>query len=72
MKLTRHAKNRLRWIARSHPGVTESGLLDALATADALTEDDPGNRRIEVHLREVRLMAVVDEGADMVITVWVD
>ncbi len=70
VKLTRHAKNRLRWIERRHPGIRQ-GLLRALSTAETLGYDDRGNRRVRIMLGDTELIAVVDEVRDTMISLWV-
>lgn len=72
MRLTRHARNRLRWIGRSHPSVSEAQLLEALPTGEILGKDDRGNRRVRVSLAGVRLTVVVDDSQGVIITVWID
>jgi hypothetical protein len=72
VKLTRHARNRLRWIARRHPSVTESALLAALPQAILVGYDDRGNRRVRVALGTIGLMVVIDEAQGVVITMWVE
>lgn len=72
MRLTRHASNRLRWIARRHPAVTGSGLLKNLPSAETVGYDDRGNRRARLALGRATVMVVVDESEGVVITVWVE
>ncbi|MGH2664126.1 MAG: hypothetical protein ACRDH8_15270 [Actinomycetota bacterium] len=72
MRLTRHAKNRLRWIERRHPGVTETGLIEALPASETIGYDDRGNRRARLVLGGTGLTVVIDEAQGIVITVWVE
>ena len=71
MKWTRHARNRLRWIERRHPAVTNRRLLEALPVAETLGYDDRGNRRARVMIENTEVTVVVDETEDAVITLWV-
>ncbi|MGH2699894.1 MAG: hypothetical protein ACRDJL_11955 [Actinomycetota bacterium] len=70
MRLTRHAKNRLRFIQRRAPSLTESRLLEALGSASVMGEDPKGNRRVSIRLDDVLLLVVVDEAKEIVITIW--
>ena len=72
MRLTRHARNRLRWIARRHPGVSEAKLLEALPGAVTVGYDDRGNRRARMTIGMTNLIVVVDESQGSVITMWVE
>lgn len=72
MRLSRHAKNRLRWIGRRHSSVTAAGLLENLPGSETIGYDDRGNRRALVVLGETRLTLVIDEAQALVITVWVE
>lgn len=58
MRLTRHAKNRLRYIARREPDVSEARLLDSLASGRLLDRDVKGNRRLEVSAGGILLTVV--------------
>ncbi len=71
MRLTRHTRNRLRWIARRHPGVTAAALEQALPGASTIGYDDRGNRKARVVVDGVTLTVVVDEERDVVVTMWV-
>ncbi|MGH2656076.1 MAG: hypothetical protein ACRDIZ_05170 [Actinomycetota bacterium] len=72
MKLTRHARNRLRWIARRHRGVTPEAVTEALPGADTIGYDDRGNRKVRAVIGGTRVTVVVDEAADVVVTIWVE
>jgi hypothetical protein len=48
VRLTRHAKNRLGWVARRHPEVTADALLEARPGAKTVRYDDRGNRRARI------------------------
>ena len=70
MRLTRHAKNRLRWIRRVEPDLTEVDLLAALDRGVGIGHDVRNNRLVSVEVRGVQLVLVVDEIEQMVITMW--
>jgi hypothetical protein len=70
VRLSRHAKNRLRFIRRSASAVTDDALLDVLAGATELRRDARGNRVLAVRLDDVRLTVVVDDVGAVVITIW--
>lgn len=70
MRLTRHAKNRLRWIQRLAPALSEADLLGALATARRSGQDLKENQYLSVVIEGLRLMVVVDEAEQIVITMW--
>ena len=72
MRLSRHARNRLRWVARRHPHVTSASVLEALFTADELGYDERGNKRLRAQLEEVTLTLVIDAEEAIVITLWVE
>ncbi|MBW3578968.1 MAG: hypothetical protein KY462_14760 [Actinobacteria bacterium] len=69
-RLSRHAKNKLRWIRRDAPAVSEEGLVAALEQGDVLGEDQRGNVRMTVEVSGTRLTVVVDPDDELVITVW--
>jgi hypothetical protein len=71
MGLSRHARNRLRWIRRRHGGVTEAALTQALLSGTTLGYDERGHRRVLTTVGSVELVVVVDDGADLIITLWV-
>jgi hypothetical protein len=71
VKLSRHARNRLRWIRRRHPIATEARLLDALSDARRLGYDERGNLRVMATLGSAEVVLVIDEAAALVITMWV-
>lgn len=50
MRLTRHAKNRLRLIARWAPAVTEESLLEAMVSATLVGVDMKGNSKLKVEI----------------------
>jgi len=70
VRLTRHAKNRLRFIGRRTAPLSECRLLEALASADVVGEDIKGNRRLSIRIDDVLLTVVVDEARQIVITIW--
>ena len=72
MRFTRHARNRLRWIARRHPGVTPEAVSEILAEAETVGYDGRGNRKALVKIGDVRLTMVIDEASDVVVTIWVE
>jgi len=72
VRLTRHARNRLRWIAKSHPRVTAQALAQSLPKAKTMGYDDRGNRKVQLVFGEARLTVVVDDAARVVVTVWVE
>jgi hypothetical protein len=72
VRLTRHAKNRLRWIARRHPDVSEPMVLEAIPGAVTVGYDDRGNRRARMTIGTTSLIVVIDESQGSVITMWVE
>lgn len=70
MRLTRHAKNRLRWMRRSEPTLTEADLLIALGEGVVIGRDVRSNAHVWVRVGGMRLVVVVDEMEQMVITMW--
>lgn len=72
MRLTRHARNRLRWIARRHPGATAEAVTKALPGVKTMGYEDRGNQKVQLVIGEARSTVVVDEAADVVVTVWVE
>lgn len=70
VRLTRHARNRLRLIQRRAPDLTEPRLLEALGSASVLGEDVKGNRRMSLRIDEMVLVVVVDEARQVVVTIW--
>jgi hypothetical protein len=70
MRLTRHAKNRLRWIRRAEPGLAEVDLLAAIARGATIGRDVRDNPHLLVEVGGIRLVLVVDESEQMVITMW--
>jgi hypothetical protein len=72
VRLTRHAKNRLRWIGRRHPGVTEQSLLEEISGSETIGYDDAGNRRARLVVRGTTLTVVIDESEGVLITMWVE
>ena len=70
MRLTRHAKNRLRFFRRRAPELTESRVLEALGSAGSLGEDIKGNRRMSIRIADMLLVVVVDEANQVVVTIW--
>lgn len=72
MKLTRHARNRLRWIARRHPGATPEAVLKAVPRGETIGYDDRENRKARVMIGDARLTVVIDEANEVVVTIWVE
>lgn len=72
MRLTRHAKNRLRWIARRHETVSEAALLATIPAGVTVGYDERGNRRIRVTVGATRLILVIDESQGSIITMWAE
>jgi len=70
VRLTRHAKDRLRFIGRRGALLSGSRLLEALASADVVGEDIKGNRRLSIRIDDVLLTVVVVEARQIVITIW--
>jgi hypothetical protein len=70
VRLTRHAKNRLRLLRRRAPELTEPRVLEALGSARSLGRDVKGNRRVSIRIGEILLMVVVDEAKQVVVTIW--
>src|SRR3990172_1491280 len=61
VRLSRHARNRLRWIRRRHPSVSELELLHAVSEGKALGYDDRGHRRGLITVGSMEIVLVVDE-----------
>jgi hypothetical protein len=72
VRLSRHARNRLRLISRRHPEITAERLLQALPDAQTLGYDDRGNRRARLRFGGITVIVVTDEKAGFLITVWVE
>lgn len=70
MHLTRHAKNRVRFIARRVPKISETVVLAALDSATEVSLDSKGNRRVKVQIAGIMFLIVVDEVAEAVVTIW--
>lgn len=70
VKLTRHARNRVRRIARAHPEVTVGRVLEALFAAETLGYDRWGNRHAGVLVGGTRLTVVIDERERVIVTIW--
>jgi hypothetical protein len=70
VRLTRHARNRLRLIQRAWPRVTEATLLEALGSGDMLGRDAKGNRRVSIEIEGIRLVVVIGERDQLVVTIW--
>lgn len=70
MRFTRHAKNRLRWIRRTVSGLDENDLIEALAQGTTIGRDARDNRQVRVAIEGLGLILVVDEEAEMVVTIW--
>lgn len=70
MRLTRHAKNRLRLIARRVPAIDESRFLKALDITIGSERDVKGNRKLIVQIDAILLRAIVDDQKQIVITIW--
>jgi len=72
VRFTRHARNRLRWISRRHPAVSEKSLSEALPRAETVGYDEQGNRRARLAIEATGLIVVIDKDRDTVITMWVE
>ncbi len=72
VRLSRHARNRLRRIRRSHPGLTPARLLEALIGASSIGYDARGNRKVNVLVHGARLTVVVGEPEGLVVTLWLE
>ncbi|MDP9225189.1 MAG: hypothetical protein M3P18_15340 [Actinomycetota bacterium] len=70
MRLTRHAKNRLRWIRRAEPDLAEVELLAAIDRGASIGRDVRDNQHVAVEVGGVQLVLVVDESEQIVITMW--
>lgn len=70
MRLTRHAKNRLRFIQRRAAMVSEVSILEGLLRASEVGRDMKGNRKLAVRIEQVLLTVVVDDARQIVITIW--
>lgn len=72
MRLSRHARNRLRLIARRHPWITPEWVLAGLSAGRTLGYDDRGNRRVQLVHGGLSIIVVIDEDAGLLITIWVE
>ncbi len=70
MKLSRHARNRLRLIRRRHPELTTGRLLEAVLRGETVGYDEVGNRLVSVSIPGTRLTVVLDHRERIVVTVW--
>lgn len=70
MRLTRHAKNRLRWIRRAVPNLTETELIAAIGQGSKIGRDVRDHQHVSIDVAGIRLVLVVDETNRMVITIW--
>lgn len=70
MRLSRHAKNRLRLIRRLAPEVTDEGLVAAIGRNAREIEEVGGDRILRIQIEEYRLTVVLDGRDELVITVW--
>ncbi len=70
MRFTRHAKNRLRWLRRSYPGLSRIGIIAALDGGRMLGLDWQGRRKVAITLGSVDLVVVVDTARGVVVTLW--
>jgi len=70
MRFTRHAKNRLRWIRRAVPTLVETDLIEAIDRGAPIGRDIRDNQHVSVEVGGVRLVLVVDEKEQIVITMW--
>lgn len=61
MRLSRHAKNRLRWIRRAASDLDETRLLEAIGEGSTIGADARGNQQIRVELGYIKLIVVLDE-----------
>jgi len=70
MRLSRHAKNRLRWLRRASVQLTEEELVEALGTGSLVGHDLKGNAHHALSLAGTRLVVVIDEREEVVVTIW--
>lgn len=70
MRFTRHAKNRLRWLRRSLPTLSELAIAEAIRSGRERGRDSAGNLKVAVHVGSSNLVIVLDETQDLVITIW--
>lgn len=71
MRLTRHARNRLRRIRRCHPEVTSEEILNGLIRGSTLGYDRLGNRLVRITVGGLFVTVVVTGDRRVVITIWV-
>lgn len=72
MRVTRHARNKLRRIGKVEPSVGVAALVFALPSGETIGYDEDGNRRVRVSVEGIRLMVVVDDEQGAVVTVWME
>jgi hypothetical protein len=70
MRLSRHAKNRLRWIRRDSPDISEAELLKAVSSTRIHGHDAKGSALYAVVVAGLPLLVVVDEHHGVVVTIW--
>lgn len=70
MRLTRHAKNRLRRIRKAHAEVTAGAILRALLAGGLRTSDETGRIRVRVFVGATQLVVVIDPEEQVVVTIW--
>jgi hypothetical protein len=66
VKLTRHARNRLRLIRRATPDITAAAVLSAVMESYDEVVDD----RIVVRIGDVDVVVVLDVGRSVLVTLW--
>lgn len=61
LRFSRHARNRIRWIGRAEPDVTQESIRAALGEHSRDEYDERGNLRTQVVIGTVELTVVIDE-----------
>lgn len=70
MILTRHARNRIRFIRRTAPDVSAMGIVSAISEGQALEPDPQGRRRVRIEVAGIGLTAVISADGEVLITLW--
>lgn len=70
MRLSRHARNRLRWLRAGGLEIDEHEPIGALSVGEIVGQDLKGNSRIVVSTGGGQLMVVVDAEGEVVVTIW--
>jgi hypothetical protein len=73
VRFSRHARNRVRWIARSAPSVSQEEIRAALEDRPTSREyDERGNLRAQISVGGIALTVLLDEDEGLIVTVWRD